>query len=97
MSIPGKALAIRVADIIIRIDSAICIERFNDIGFYKNFITKNTGYCNCRLNIKIEIPPRLPSRSGAFSPRGNWQLFGGRDRKVLEMGPPPKRGGPENL
>ncbi len=97
MTKTGRSVAIRVADIVISLDSSIDIERFRDIGFYKDFIVKTPSRCQCRLDVKIQPPPVLSGRSHIFNPLGNWQLFRRRGRNVIEIGPSPKNGIPENL
>lgn len=97
MAISQKKFVIRIAGIILRADSDVPIDRFNDIGFYKDFVVESPGRCHCRLNVNIKLPPNTFVTDQAFSPRGNWKLSAMGNKRVLEIGPPVKRGPPDNL
>lgn len=92
-----KSFAVRIADIVIRVDSTVGIDHFNDIGFYRNFMIRPGSGAHCRLKVVIAPPPHISAVTRPFSPRGNWQLSRSKDKNILQIGPPPKRGDSENL
>ena len=91
------SVSIKIADITVRVDSAIDLERFNDFGFYRNFITGAGSAADCRLDLKIAPAPRLDYNIGSFTPQGVWRLSRSGGNNVLQVGPPPRRGRPDNV
>ncbi len=94
--IPTNSLSIKIADLIIRVDSVVELKKFNDFGFYKKFIVKDGSFCHCRLEHMISPPPDLELDESPFYTQ-NWQLTGAGDKNVLRIGPPPKKGKPDNV
>ncbi len=97
MKIPGGSLSIKIADLVIKVDSAVDLARFNDFGFYRNFITGESTPCHCRLDLTIGPPPDLNYNAHSFNPQGVWQLSRTGEKNVLQVGPPPQRGRPDNV
>jgi hypothetical protein len=89
---PQHKLALKIAGITVRIDSSTAFERFNDFGFYKDFIVRNGCAYHCRLEHRIGSPGKLPLDKGAFSTE-NWQLAKAGTKNVLFVGPVPRKGG----
>ncbi len=92
-----ESITINVAGIGIRVEGAVAFDRFRDIGMYKNFIVGQGMSVDCLLDLEIGPPPDLGAATGAFSPQGNWQLSALGDKNVLQLGPPPRRGYPDNV
>jgi len=89
-------LAIRIADIVIRVESDVVPERFNDFSFYRDFIVTDGCSCQSRLEHHIASPPDLVFDKDPFYTH-NWRLASAGDKKVLIVGPMPKKGKPDNL
>ena len=83
-------MSIEIADLCIKVDSAVDLKKFEDIAFCKNFIKQDKGHCHCRLDLKIGRPPAFDRHSNAFDPMGNWQLSSIDGQNVLRIGPPTK-------
>lgn len=94
--IPANTLSIKIADLIIRVDSAVDLERFNDFGFYKNFVGKDSSFYHCRLEPMISPPPDLALDENPFYTQ-NWQLARAGVKMVLRVGPAPKKGRADNV
>ena len=94
--IPKNSLFIKIAGIVIRVDSAIEFKRFNDFAFYENFFIKGSSTYHCRLKHTIGPPPDLALDEGPFYTQ-NWQLAASRSKRVLRVGPPPKKGKADNV
>ncbi len=89
-------LSLKIADIVIRVDSAIEMERFNDFGFYKDFIVSDGSSCHCRLTHEVGPPPELALGKDLFFTQ-NWQLAKAGEDNVLCVGPKPKKGKADNV
>ena len=89
-------LAIKIADIVIRVESVIEPERFSDHGFYRDFIVADGCSCHCRLEHTIGEPPDILLDKDPFHTE-NWQLSTSGGKKVLRIGPMPKKGKPDNI
>ncbi len=94
--IPKNSLSIKIADIIIRVDSAIEMERFNDFCFYKDFVVTDDSSYHCRLKYTIGPPPDLLLDKDPFYTH-NWQLAKAGENNVLRVGPPAKKGMADNV
>jgi hypothetical protein len=94
--IPKNSLSIKIADFIIRVDSDIKMERFNDFGFYKDFIVADGSSCHCRLKYKLGSPPDLALEKDVFYTQ-NWQLARIGRNNVLRVGPKPRKGKADNV
>lgn len=98
-------LSINIADIIINVDSEIDFNRFRDINFYKDFITKENEHCHCKLNLKVESPSffsflntlQKPDCSISFNPAGNWKLSELNGKHILQVGFSNGKGKPEEV
>jgi len=93
---PVNTLSIKIADIIVRVDCVIEFERFNDFGFYGNFVVKDGSFYHCRLQHTIGPPPELVLNKEPFYTQ-NWQLATAGAKKVLRVGPEPKKGKADNV
>jgi hypothetical protein len=91
-----NTLALNIAGIKIRVDSPIALERFNDFGFYKDFIVKDSPFFHCRLLHEIGAPPVLLKVHELFQTQ-NWQLLSSGNKMVLRVGPGNKRNKPDNV
>ncbi|MCU0651146.1 MAG: hypothetical protein MUC52_02820 [Candidatus Omnitrophica bacterium] len=89
-------LSIKICDYIIKVDGETEPERFNDFGFYRDFLTEAGQSCHCFLDHRISRPPDLELDANAFHTE-NWHLSGRDGRKVLCVGPRPKRGRYDNV
>ncbi len=89
-------LSLKIADIIIRVDGAIDPARFNDFGFYRDFLVSDRSWYHCRFKHVLGAPPDL-ALDGAIFYTQNWQLGAAGTKRVLRLGPPPKRGKADNL
>jgi len=89
-------LSIKIADYIIKVDSAVESKRFNDFGFYKDFVVKDDSSHHCRLDHRIGPPPDLELDANAFHTE-NWHLARSDGKNVLCVGPAPKRGKADNV
>lgn len=94
---PKKSLSIKIAGIVIKVESAIDFKRFDDLGFYRDFITAKSADPHCLLDHKIAPPPDLEPAGSSFSPLNAWQLFKTGHKNVLRVGPSPRNGKPENI
>ena len=92
-----ERLFLKIADIGIRVDSDVDFRRFNDFGFYKDFLAGDDIPVHCRLRHAIGNPPDLKSEPGPFCPTGNWQISRSGDKNVLVIGPPPEKGPADNV
>jgi hypothetical protein len=88
---PAHRLSLKIADIIIRVDSSIAFERFNDFGFYKDFVVKNSFPYHCRLDHRIGPAPESAKDPDPFYTQ-NWQLAKAGKKNVLCVGPAPRKG-----
>ena len=95
-NVAQRSLSIKIADIIIRVDSSSDFKEFNDFGFYQNFLTKENLSPHCRLDHHIGLPPEFRMANDPFTTQ-NWQLSNIDGQNVLRLGPPPKRGLPDNV
>ncbi|MFA5119192.1 MAG: hypothetical protein WC695_10205 [Candidatus Omnitrophota bacterium] len=91
-----NTLALKIAGIKIRIDSPIALERFNDFGFYKDFIVKDSSFFHCRLLHRIGAPQDALKARELFRTQ-NWQLLSSGNKMVLRVGPCNKRNKPDNV
>jgi hypothetical protein len=91
-----NTLTLRIADISVRIDSSTAMEQFNDFGFYKDFVVKNSSLYQSRLEHRIEAAPDLNRASDLFRTQ-NWQLSLVGDKKVLYVGPDSAKTKPDNV
>jgi hypothetical protein len=91
-----NTLSIKIADFIIRVDSAVGFRQFNDFGFYKHFVVSNGIPYDCRLKHRIGLPPDLAPDNNPFYTQ-NWQLAASGDNRVLRVGPPPRKGKADNV
>ncbi len=91
-----NTLTLKIADIPVRIDSSTAMERFNDFGFYKDFVVKNSSLYQSRLEHRIEAAPDLNNASDLFRTQ-NWQLSVVGDKKVLSVGPDSAKSKPDNV
>lgn len=90
-------LSINIADIIISVDSEIDFNRFRDINFYKDFITKENEHCHCKLELKVKPPTFLKLNNYIFNPAGNWKLSELNGKHILQVGFPNKIDKPEEV
>jgi hypothetical protein len=88
--------AIKIADIVLRVESALECTRFRDFGFYRDFFVKEGPSCHCRLDHKIGLSPDLAGDEVPFTTQ-NWQLAAAGAQNVLRVGPPPKKGKADNV
>lgn len=95
-SMPVNTLSIKIADLIISVDRAVDLERFNDFGFYKNFVVKDSSFCHCCLNHMISPSPDLALDENPFYTQ-NWQLARAGAKMVLRVGPASKKGRADNV
>jgi hypothetical protein len=95
-SIPAHTLKIKIADLILRIDSSIEFERFKDFGFYRDFINPEASPFHCRINRVAGPCPDLALDLKPFYTQ-NWQLAQAGPDRVLRMGPASEKGKPDNL
>jgi len=91
-----NTLALEIAGLGIRIDSAVAMDRFNDFGFYKDFIVKSRASDHCRLGHRIGAVPDPAAGRDLFHTQ-NWQLSTVGDKKVLCLGPASKKAKPDNV
>jgi hypothetical protein len=91
-----NTLSIKIADIIVRIDSSVALERFNDFGFYEDFIVNNSSSYQSRLDHRIGAAPYLAKRDDLFQTQ-NWQLVTAGDKNVLRVGPGSAKRKPDNV
>jgi len=91
-----SSITIRIAGIVVSVKSPVAVTRFNDFGFYRDFMTASAGTPACRLRLTIGPPPDLPRAGESFSLE-NWQLLQAGPENILRVGPPPKRGRPDNI
>jgi hypothetical protein len=89
-------LSIKIADYIIKVESAVARERFNDFAFYTDFLIKNGSLHHCFLDHRIGSPPDIEPDTNAFYTE-NWHLARSDGKKVLCVGPAPKRGKADNV
>lgn len=94
---PVHSLSIKIADIVVKVNSGIDFARFNDFGFYKDFMTDSSAPSHCQLEHTIGPPPDLTPDERPFSPQDVWQLSRSGSRNVLRVGPPPEQGLPDNV
>lgn len=94
--IPKSSLSIKIADIIIRVDSAIEMEKFNDFCFYKDFVVTDSSSYHCRLKHTTGQSPDLVLGKDPFYTH-NWQLSKAGENNVLCVGPKPKKGKADNV
>ncbi len=91
-----NTLSIKIADIVIRINSAIEMEAFNDFAFYTDFVAADNSSCHCRLKYTLGPPPDLALGKDPFYTQ-NWQLVKAGKKNVLYVGPKPKKGMADNV
>jgi hypothetical protein len=87
---------LKVAGIIVRIDSRVAWQRFRDAGFYKDFIVARASRYDCRLQHTIGPSPKFEPDSAPFCTQ-NWQLASANGSRVLRIGPAPKKGSADNI
>lgn len=88
--------AVKVAGIVIRVESDTAPEKFRDFAFYRDFIAAGDIRCHCLLDHTIGPPPEFACDAEPFR-AGNWQLASCCGRNVLSVGPQPKRSRPDNV
>ena len=91
-----NTLTLDIADIIIRTDSAVAMQRFHDFGFYRDFVIKDNSSYHCRLDHRLGTAPGPGRWRDLFSTQ-NWQLAGVGDTKVLCVGPGSAKAKPDNV
>lgn len=91
-----NSLSIKIADVSVGVKSAVEFKTFNDFGFYKDFIVDDAGPFDCSLAHIIGPPPDFTRAKEHFI-FNNWQLSMIKDTRVLRIGPPPRKGKPDNI
>jgi hypothetical protein len=91
-----NTLALNIAGIKVRIKSSTAMARFNDFGFYKDFIVKDSSCFDCRLLHRIGVAPEFAGERDLFQTQ-NWQLLSVGKKKVLRVGPGTQRNKPDNI
>ena len=61
------SLLLNIADVGVRVTSAVDFKRFNDFGFYRDFVTRGPGPVDCSLAHVIGPPPDLGAICERFS------------------------------
>ena len=98
MAMASERLSVTIAGITITVTGSIPFARFNDFPFYRDFITgaPRSGGVDCRLDLTVGPMPDLCPGPDPFT-ADNWQLSALGDKKMLRIGPPPRRGRPDNI
>lgn len=88
---------IKVADIILRVNSEIDLNRFTDLSIYHAFKTVNSLVAHCQLDLRLGLPSLAKRKKSIFNPAGNWKLSKTDKGSVLEIGVPDKKGVPDEI
>jgi hypothetical protein len=87
---------LKIADLILRIDSPVAFRRFKDFSFYKKFIISEDPAFHCRIERVTGPCPDLVLEPDPFYTQ-NWQLAQAGADHVLRMGPASGKGKPDNV